>query len=235
MTLILIRHGQSTWNKEGKFTGWVDVPLTAQGEAEAHEAGVLLRENNLIPDVVFTSLLRRAIDTSLIVLNELDRAWIPTQRSWRLNERHYGGLAGLDKAATTEKYGEEKIFEWRRSYSTRPPEDLTQKELLGRDPRYTSLYKDELPVGESLADVEARLMPYWKTILLPRIANGENVMIVAHGNSLRALVKNLDNLSDDDVAKLEIPTGEPRIYEFDNKNQVLSCTILNLGKGTPSH
>ena len=223
--LILIRHGQSTWNRDNKFTGWVDVPLTEQGVMEAKQAGDILLDENLIPDVLFTSLLRRAIHTSFLVLESLDRQWIPTHRSWRLNERHYGDLAGLDKNETTEKYGPEKVLEWRRSYTLRPPahEDTS---LLRKDPKYTELSNSELPTGESLKDVETRLLPYWNEYIVPQVLSGKTTLIAAHGNSLRALVKGLEHLGDEEVASLEIPTGEPRVYYFDNNLNIVNKKIL---------
>lgn len=227
MTLILIRHGQSTWNRDNRFTGWVDVPLTDQGIAEAIEAGQMLKDDGLLPDVVFTSLLRRAIQTSYLSLDVLDRLWIPTHRSWRLNERHYGALAGLDKNETIEQYGEEKVLQWRRSYNLRPPEH-GDTSAISRDPRYANLLPHELPVGESLRDVEARLLPYWQATVIPELQEGKTVMIAAHGNSLRALVKGLEGLGDDEVAQLEIPTGEPRIYDFDSEMNVTERKILRL-------
>ena len=223
--VILVRHGQSTWNKANKFTGWVDVPLTPQGIMEAEQAGQMLKEADLIPDVLFTSLLRRAIHTSFLVLDSLERHWIPVNRSWRLNERHYGDLAGLDKTETIEKYGEEKVLEWRRSYSLRPPLHADVDELR-RDPKYFDLDATELPRGESLQDVEARLLPYWRETIVPEIMLGKTTLIAAHGNSLRALVKGLEGLSDNEVASLEIPTGEPRVYYFDDKMNVVDQKIL---------
>lgn len=223
--VILIRHGQSTWNRDNKFTGWVDVPLTEQGIAEAKQAGEMLLEEGLAPDVVFTSLLRRAIHTSFVVLENLERLWIPTHRSWRLNERHYGDLAGLDKNETTEKYGPGKVLEWRRSYSLRPPAHLDTS-ILRADPKYLDLSDSQLPTGESLQDVEARLRPYWITSIVPEIISGKTTLIAAHGNSLRALVKGLEHLGDDEVASLEIPTGEPRVYWFDDRMNVVDKKIL---------
>ena len=223
--VVLIRHGQSTWNRDNKFTGWVDVPLTEQGILEAKQAGEMLKNENVNPEVVFTSLLRRAIHTSFIVLENLDRHWIPVHRSWRLNERHYGKLAGLDKNETTAEYGAEKVLEWRRSYSLRPPlhEDITD---LRKDPKYLALSDGEIPRGESLQDVEARLLPYWDHFIVPEILSGKTTLIAAHGNSLRALVKGLEGLGDSEVASLEIPTGEPRVYYFDDNMNVIDKKIL---------
>ena len=223
--LVLIRHGQSTWNKANKFTGWVDVPLTEQGILEAQQAGQMLKDEGITPDVLFTSLLRRAIHTSSIVLETLDRQWIPVQRTWRLNERHYGELAGLDKQETIEKYGEEQVMAWRRSYSLRPPLNPDTVELRN-DPKYMEVATSDLPRGESLQDVEARLLPYWKQQVIPEIMSGKTTLIAAHGNSLRALVKGLEGLGDNEVAALEIPTGEPGIYYFDDAMNVVDRKIL---------
>ena len=211
--LILVRHGQSTWNKSNQFTGWVDVDLTEQGVAEAVNAGKLLQEKDVLPDVVYTSLLRRAIRTANITLNAADRHWIPVVRNWRLNERHYGKLQGLDKAQIREEFGEEQFMIWRRSYGTPPPEiDPDNEYSQTGDPRYFNL--PEVPRTECLKDVVERFVPYFTDNILPRAQKGENVMIAAHGNSLRALVKYLDNISDDEIAGLNIPTGMPLVYEI---------------------
>lgn len=211
--LILVRHGQSTWNKSNQFTGWVDVDLTEQGVAEAVNAGKLLQEKDVLPDVVYTSLLRRAIRTANITLNAADRHWIPVVRNWRLNERHYGKLQGLDKAQIREEFGEEQFMIWRRSYGTPPPEiDPDNEYSQTGDPRYFNL--PEVPRTECLKDVVERFVPYFTDNILPRAQKGENVMLAAHGNSLRALVKYLDNISDDEIAGLNIPTGMPLIYEI---------------------
>ena len=211
--LILLRHGQSQWNESNQFTGWVDVDLTAKGEAEAKRGGELLKEKGLLPEVLYTSLLRRAIRTANIALNAADRHWIPVVRDWRLNERHYGALQGLNKAETKDKYGEEQFMAWRRSYGTPPPELEDSSEYSqSNDPRYGDL--EQVPRTECLKDVVERLVPYFEEEILPRAKKGEVVLIAAHGNSLRALVKHLDNISDEDIAGLNIPTGIPLVYEI---------------------
>ena len=214
-TLVLLRHGQSVWNAENLFTGWVDVPLSETGEQEARRGGELLRAEGLLPDVVHTSLLRRAITTAGIALDLADRHWIPVSRSWRLNERHYGALQGLDKAETLEKYGPEQFQLWRRSFDVPPPPlpDDAEWSQVG-DPRYADLTDDELPRTECLKDVIARMLPYWETDIIPDLAAGRVVLVTAHGNSLRALVKHLDGISDEDIAELNIPTGIPLVYEL---------------------
>lgn len=217
--LVLLRHGQSTWNELNQFTGWVDVPLTDQGRIEAARAGELLKEENILPDVVYTSLLRRAITTANLALEAADRQWIPTQRSWRLNERHYGALQGLNKAQIREEHGEEKFMSWRRSYDTPPPMlDDDHEYSQYRDERYVLLGED-IPRTECLKDVVTRLIPYWYDNIVPELAQGKTVLIVAHGNSLRALVKHLEGISDDDIAKLNLPTGVPFLYELDAEIQ----------------
>lgn len=215
-SLILLRHGQSTWNAENRFTGWVDVDLTERGRVEAAAAGRLLATLGLLPDVVYTSLLRRAIVTAHLALDAADRLWVPQERSWCLNERHYGALAGLDRTETAERFGAEQVRRWRRSYFERPPrlEDLSE---FHQDPRYADLDSEQFPAGESLADVERRLLPYWEMEVSPRVASGARVLVVAHGNSLRALVKNLEHLSDTEIEDLEIPTGTPRVYHHDTR------------------
>lgn len=213
--LILVRHGQSTWNAKNLFTGWVDVPLSEQGIEEAKKAGDLLEENDILPDLLFTSKLQRAIKTANLALEESDRQWIPVERDWRLNERHYGALQGLNKKETRDKYGEEKFMEWRRSYDTPPPPIEPGSEFSqDGDPRYAGV---EVPRSECLEDVLERLMPYWDETLVPALQTGKNVMVVAHGNSLRALVKHLDGISDEDIANLNIPTGVPLVYELDEE------------------
>lgn len=217
--LILLRHGQSQWNASNQFTGWVDVNLTEKGEEEARRGGELLKEKGLLPDVVYTSLLRRAIRTANIALNVADRHWIPVIRDWRLNERHYGALQGLNKAETKEKYGEDQFMSWRRSYGTPPPELAEDSEFSqAHDPRYADL--DKVPATECLKDVVERLIPYYTAEIQPRLTRGETVLIVAHGNSLRALVKHLDNISDEDIAGLNIPTGIPLLYEINEDGSV---------------
>jgi 2,3-bisphosphoglycerate-dependent phosphoglycerate mutase len=210
--LVLVRHGQSVWNRENRFTGWVDIGLTDTGIEEARRVGRLLQDHRVLPDVAHTSLLRRAILTTTLALDTADRLWIPQERSWRLNERHYGALAGLDKSETTERYGVEQVFLWRRSYTVRPPrlDDLVE---FRNDPRYRDLTEDELPGTESLEDVEARLLPYWFERIVPQLAAGLTVLVGAHGNSLRALVKHIEDIPAGEVAELEIATGVPRLYE----------------------
>jgi 2,3-bisphosphoglycerate-dependent phosphoglycerate mutase len=213
--LILLRHGQSEWNEKNLFTGWVDVPLTAAGRAEATRGGELLVQEGILPDVVFTSRQKRAIITANLALEAADRSWIDVERSWRLNERHYGALQGKDKAQTLAEFGEEQFMEWRRSYDTPPPplEDSSEYSQ-ARDPRYAEL-GDSIPRTECLKDVLERFLPYWESDIAPQIRDGKTVMIAAHGNSLRALVKHLDGISDADIAALNIPTGIPLVYELD--------------------
>ncbi|WP_068396744.1 phosphoglyceromutase [Kribbia dieselivorans] len=211
-TLILLRHGRSDWNEKNLFTGWVDVDLIEKGREEARRGGELLQENGLLPTVVHTSLLRRAITTANIALDTCDRHWIPVRRDWRLNERHYGALQGLDKAATRDKYGDEQFMLWRRSFDTPPPPiDVDNEYAQTGDPRYAGI---EVPRTECLKDVIARLMPYWEGPIQADLAAGETVIVVAHGNSLRALVKHLDGISDEDIAGLNIPTGMPLVYDL---------------------
>ncbi|MGU3501267.1 phosphoglyceromutase [Mycobacterium sp. C31M] len=213
-TLILLRHGESDWNQKNLFTGWVDVDLTDKGRAEAVRGGKLLAEQGVLPDVLYTSLLRRAITTANLALDAADRHWIPVIRDWRLNERHYGALQGLDKAATKEKYGDEQFMAWRRSYDTPPPPIEKGSEFSqDADPRYADL--DEVPLTECLADVVARFVPYFEQTIVGDLKAGKTVLIAAHGNSLRALVKYLDGMSEDDVVGLNIPTGIPLLYELD--------------------
>jgi 2,3-bisphosphoglycerate-dependent phosphoglycerate mutase len=215
-TLVLLRHGESTWNKETRFTGWTDVDLSDKGREEARVAGQLIKEEGLDFDLTFTSVLKRAIRTWWIALDELDRLWLPVQKSWRLNERHYGALQGLNKAETAAKHGEAQIKIWRRSYDI-PPPPLTPDDPRhpSRDPRYRSLSQEELPLTESLKDTVARFLPYWHETIAPAVSSGQRVLIVAHGNSLRALVKYLDGISDSDIVELNIPTGIPLVYELD--------------------
>src|SRR5690625_3299349 len=213
--LVLLRHGQSTWNELNQFTGWVDVPLTDRGRQEAARAGELLKQENLLPDVVYTSLLRRAITTANLALEAAERQWIPAQRSWRLNERHYGALQGKNKAEIREEHGDEKFMIWRRSYDTPPPELADDHEYSQADDERYALLGDDLPRTECLKDVVARLVPYWYDNIVPQLAEGKTVLIVAHGNSLRALVKHLEGISDDDIAQLNLPTGVPFMYELD--------------------
>jgi 2,3-bisphosphoglycerate-dependent phosphoglycerate mutase len=214
-TLVLLRHGQSTWNAENLFTGWVDVPLSGQGVAEAARGGELLRDTGLLPDVVHTSLLRRAISTANLALDACERSWIPVRRDWRLNERHYGALQGRNKAQVREKYGDEQFALWRRSYDTPPPPIEDGSEFAqDADPRYAGL-GDNLPRTECLADVVKRMLPYWESAIVPDLLAGRTTLVAAHGNSLRALVKHLDGISDDAIAGLNIPTGIPLRYDLD--------------------
>ena len=213
--LILLRHGESEWNAKNLFTGWVDVRLSAAGEAEAARGGRFLAERNLLPDVVHTSLLRRAIHTSQLALDSCDRHWIPVKRSWRLNERHYGALQGKDKAQTLAQYGEEQFQLWRRSYDVPPPPIVDGSEFSqDTDSRYSDLGSD-LPRTECLKDVVERMLPYWDSAIVPDLKSGKTVLVTAHGNSLRALVKHLDQISDTDIAGLNIPTGIPLLYQLD--------------------
>ena len=215
-TLILVRHGESEWNAKNLFTGWVDVNLTDKGRAEGVRAGELLKDTGLLPDVVHTSLLRRAITTAAIALDTADRHWIPVKRSWRLNERHYGALQGKDKKETLAEFGEEQFMTWRRSFATPPPPLSDDSEWSqAADPRYAGL-GDELPRSECLADVLTRTIPYWEGEIIPDLRAGKTVLVAAHGNSLRALVKHLDQVSDDDIVGLNIPTGMPLAYELDD-------------------
>jgi 2,3-bisphosphoglycerate-dependent phosphoglycerate mutase len=214
-TLILLRHGESDWNKKNLFTGWVDVDLTAAGETEARRGGELLTEHNLLPDVVHTSVLRRAIRTANIALDVADRAWIPVRRSWRLNERHYGALQGKDKAAVRAEFGDEQFLVWRRSYDVPPPplpDDDTHSQV--GDPRYADLL-DTVPRTECLADVVVRMLPYWYDAIVADLRRGNTVLVAAHGNSLRALIKHLDGIADDEIVGVNVPTGIPLRYELD--------------------
>jgi 2,3-bisphosphoglycerate-dependent phosphoglycerate mutase len=214
--LILLRHGQSTWNLENLFTGWHDVPLSELGASEAVEAGRLMRDADLAPDVVHTSVLVRAIQTAELALGEMARSWIPVRRSWRLNERHYGALQGLNKKQTAEQYGADKVKAWRRSYDVRPPDvEPTDQRHPSNDPRYAGLPPEVLPSAECLKDVVARMLPYWYDAIVPDLLQNDCVLVSAHGNSLRALVKHLDDLSEQEVVDLDIPTGVPRVYELD--------------------
>lgn len=211
-TLVLLRHGNSEWNRQNLFTGWVDVRLSEQGEGEAKRAGELLADAGLLPDVLHTSVLSRAIQTANIALDSADRLWIPVRRSWRLNERHYGALQGLDKAETLEKFGNEQFMLWRRSFDVPPPAiEAGSKWAQDGDPRYAGL---EVPATECLKDVIARMLPYWQDDIIPDLKDGKTVLVTAHGNSLRALVKHLDGISDEDIAELNIPTGIPLVYRL---------------------
>jgi len=215
--LVLLRHGESIWNKENLFTGWYDVDLSEQGKAEAKRAGELLKTEGFTFDVAFTSVLKRAIRTLWIAMDEMDLLWVPVERSWRLNERHYGALQGLNKAQTAEKYGDEQVLVWRRSYDVPPPPlEENDPRYPGHDPRYAGLSKFDLPKAECLKDTVERFLPYWHETIAPIIQSGKKVIIAAHGNSLRALVKYLDNISDEDIVGLNIPTGAPLVYELDD-------------------
>lgn len=215
-TLVLLRHGESDWNAKNLFTGWVDVPLSEKGTAEAVRGGELLKAAGVTPDVLHTSLLRRAITTANLALDAADRHWIPVKRNWRLNERHYGSLQGLDKAQTVEKHGEAQVKVWRRSYDIPPPPLAADDPRHPRfDPRYAGVDPALLPATESLKDTLARVLPVWNERIAPALRGGRNVAVVAHGNSLRAMVKMLDDVSEADIVELNIPTGVPRVYEFD--------------------
>jgi 2,3-bisphosphoglycerate-dependent phosphoglycerate mutase len=225
--LLLLRHGQSIWNLENLFTGWIDVDLSEQGRQEAQEAGRLLRTEGIAFDVAFTSVLKRAIRTLWIALDELDLMWLPVERSWRLNERHYGALQGLNKAQTVEKHGPEQVKIWRRSYDIPPPPlPATDPGHPGHDRRYAGVPAGELPSAESLKDTLARVLPFWEGRIAPELRAGRNVLVVAHGNSLRALVKMLDGMSDADIVELNIPTGVPLLYELDGTLRPVSSRYL---------
>src|SRR6188474_1954793 len=218
--VVLLRHGESTWNKENRFTGWTDVDLTEKGRAEAREAGRLLKSGGFAFDFVYTSVLKRAIWTSVLALDELDQLWLPVERNWRLNERHYGALQGLNKSETAAKHGEDQVKIWRRAYAIAPP-PLTNDDPRhpARDARYKNLQASDLPLTESLKDTVARFLPYWHESIAPDIKAGKRVLIAAHGNSLRALVKYLDHTSEQDIVELNIPTGIPLVYELDEQLQ----------------
>ena len=216
--LVLLRHGESTWNRENRFTGWTDVDLTERGVEQASNAGAQLREAGFEPGVAFTSVLKRAIRTLWLVLDEMDRMWIPVQRSWYLNERHYGALQGLNKAETAAEFGEDQILVWRRSFDIPPPAlDRGDERFPGHDARYADLDSTELPVTECLKDTVERFLPYWHQAIVPEIEAGKEVMIVAHGNTLRALVMHLDGISEDEIVGLNIPTGVPLVYHLDEQ------------------
>lgn len=214
--LVLLRHGESDWNKQNRFTGWTDVDLSEAGIKEATEAGAVLKKEGYTFDVAYTSVLKRAIRTLWITLDQMDLMWIPVYRSWRLNERHYGALQGLNKAETAEKFGEAQVKIWRRAYDTPPPAlERSDPRYPGNDPRYADLTEGVLPLTECLKDTVARFLPYWHDIIAPAVKLGKRVLIAAHGNSLRALVKYLDNISDENIVELNIPTGMPLVYELD--------------------
>jgi 2,3-bisphosphoglycerate-dependent phosphoglycerate mutase len=215
--LVLVRHGESIWNLENRFTGWTDVGLSERGMQEALAAGRVLAREGYTFDVAYTSVLKRAVKTLWVMLEEMDLMWIPVHRTWRLNERHYGALQGLNKAETAAKYGEVQTKMWRRSYSVRPPSlDPSDERSPGRDRRYAGLTPEQLPLTECLADTVARFLPYWEEVIAPSIRRGERVLIAAHGNSLRALVKHLDRVSDEEIVDLNIPTGIPLVYELND-------------------
>lgn len=214
--IVLLRHGESVWNKENRFTGWTDVDLSDRGREEAKEAGRLLKQEGFVFDVAFTSVLKRAIRTLWITLDEMDRMWIPVRNSWRLNERHYGALQGLNKAETAAKFGDQQVKVWRRSYDIPPPVlEASDPRAPGNDPRYRDLSPVERPLTECLKDTVARFLPLWNNSIAPEVKSGQRVIIAAHGNSLRALIKYLDNISDQDIVELNIPTGIPQVYELD--------------------
>jgi 2,3-bisphosphoglycerate-dependent phosphoglycerate mutase len=225
--LVLLRHGESTWNKENRFTGWTDVDLSDKGVEEAREAARVLKEQGYGFDVAFTSVLKRAIRTLWIVMDEMDLMWIPVIRDWRLNERHYGALQGLNKSETAEKFGEEQVQIWRRSYDTRPPAlEETDPRNPAEDPRYAELSGEQIPLTECLKDTVARFLPCWHQVIAPAVRSGKRVIIAAHGNSLRALVKYLDNIPDEVIPGLNIPTGMPLVYELDEDLKPLRSDYL---------
>jgi len=215
--LVLLRHGESVWNEENRFTGWTDVDLAEEGIKEAHKAGETLKKEGFTFDVAFTSVLKRAIRTLWIVLDEMDLMWIPVYRSWRLNEKHYGALQGLNKKETALKYGEEQVLKWRRAYDVQPPPlEKTDERYPGQDPKYKDLGPEDIPATECLKDTVERFLPYWKGTIIDQIKEGKRVLVAAHGNSLRALVKYLDDMSDEAIVALNIPTGIPLVYELDD-------------------
>ncbi len=225
--LVLLRHGESTWNKENRFTGWTDVDLSDQGLFEAENAGEVLKKEGYTFDMAYTSVLKRAIRTLWITLDKLDLMWIPVERSWRLNERHYGALQGLNKAEMAKKFGEEQVHTWRRSYDIQPPAlDKDDERYPGKDPRYKNLSEKDIPFTECLKDTVDRFLPYWKETIAPSIKEGKKIIIAAHGNSLRALVKYLDNVPDDEIVGLNIPTGIPLVYELDDSLKPLKHYYL---------
>jgi 2,3-bisphosphoglycerate-dependent phosphoglycerate mutase len=226
-TLVLLRHGESTWNRENLFTGWTDVPLSELGIEEAHRAGRLLLEEDILPTVAHTSVLYRAVQTLEIALAEMNRSWLPVRRHWRLNERHYGALQGLNKKEMSERYGKEQVHAWRRSYDVPPPVLEWDDERHPRfDPRYADLSPDILPGSECLKDVVGRMLPYWHDGIIPDLRAGHVVVVAAHGNSLRALVKHLDHISDEEIPELNIPTGIPLVYELDGAMHRVSSRYL---------
>jgi 2,3-bisphosphoglycerate-dependent phosphoglycerate mutase len=225
--LVLLRHGESLWNKENRFTGWTDVDLSERGVQEATGAGRLLKQEGFVFDIAYTSVLRRAVKTLWLALEEMDLMWIPVEHSWRLNERHYGALQGLNKAETTAQHGEQMVKIWRRSYDTPPPAlEMSDPRWPGRDPRYADLAPEDVPLTESLKDTVARFLPFWHTVISPALRVGRKPIIAAHGNSLRALVKYLDTVSEADITELNIPTGVPLVYELDDSLKPLSHRYL---------
>jgi 2,3-bisphosphoglycerate-dependent phosphoglycerate mutase len=217
LKLVLLRHGESTWNRDNRFTGWTDVDLSPKGIEEAEQAAEVLKENRYTFDLAFTSFLKRAVRTLWIVLDKMDLMWLPVINSWRLNERHYGALQGLNKAETAQKYGDGQVHLWRRGYAVRPPAlEKSDSRYPGREAMYKNLDENDLPLAESLKDVVERFLPYWHESIVPELRSGKKVLISAHGNSLRAMVKYLDNISDDEIPNLNIPTGIPLIYELDD-------------------
>ena len=226
-TLVLLRHGESVWNKENRFTGWTDVGLSERGEAEAQDAGRLLKQQGFVFDVAFTSVLKRAIKTLWLALEELDQMYLPVRNSWRLNERHYGALQGLNKAEMAAKFGEEQVRIWRRSYDVLPPAlDPNDERIPRGDPRYADMTADQMPLTESLQTTVARFLPYWHETIAPTITSGQRVLIAAHGNSLRALVKHLDDVPESEIVGLNIPTGVPLVYELDAQLRPLGHRYL---------
>ena len=226
-TLVLLRHGESTWNLDNRFSGWTDVDLTPRGEKEARQAGLLLVEEGIVPDVVHTSVLKRAIRTADITLDTAGWSDLPVKRSWRLNERHYGALQGLNKKETAEEFGAEQVLAWRRSYNVRPPAlEPSDDRHPGNDPLYSDLHPSLVPATECLADVVVRMLPYWYEELVPDLAAGMTVLVVAHGNSIRALLKHLDMVNEDDIVALNIPTGIPLVYELDERFRPVSSGYL---------
>ena len=231
--LVLLRHGESEWNQENRFTGWHDVDLTAKGEEEGRRSGRLLKDEGFAFDVVYTSLLKRAIRTMWLALEELDQTWVPVHREWRLNERHYGALQGLNKAETAAKHGEDQVLIWRRSYDVPPPAlDPDDERHPGKDRRYANLPAENLPLSECLKDTVDRFMPLWQDTIAPVVQEGKSVLIVAHGNSLRALVKYLDGVSEEDIVGLNIPTGMPLVYDLDADLKPLDRRYLGRSRGS---
>lgn len=225
--VVLLRHGESVWNKENRFTGWTDVDLSEKGISEAKSAGITLKKEGYVFDIAYTSVLKRAIRTLWIALDEMDLMWIPVVRNWRLNERHYGALQGLNKAETAQKFGEDQVKIWRRSYDIQPPAlEKTDPRYPGFDPRYKELSEKELPLTECLKDTVDRFVPYWEGTIAPMVKSGKRVLITAHGNSLRALVKYLDNIPDTDIVELNIPTGIPLVYELDENLKPIKSYYL---------